>query len=51
MKYKVIKENGDAAFDKAMIQAIKDGWVPQGGIFMEHNTNRSIYVQAMIKKS
>ena len=56
MEYRVIQSNSLKTFEENVNNAIKDGWTPQGGVFIStyiddgnSQITDSIYSQAVIK--
>jgi len=49
MKYTVVGTRDQSKFEERVNDLIKEGWKPQGGIFIVVDNNGWIYYQAMVK--
>jgi len=49
MEYIVVGTTKQSEFEKRVNDLIKQGWKPQGGIFIVIDNNGWIYYQAMVK--
>ena len=47
LDYKIVRGNGTDALSSAVLRQIEQGYIPQGGIFMD--TKYEMCYQAMIK--
>lgn len=50
MKYKIILTNDVFELEALVRMTIKDGYIPQGGVFIAESSQSNAFGQAMIKK-
>ena len=48
MRYKLLESNSMMGIEKVVSEYIKQGWKPQGGIFVTYEDGRHAFYQAMI---
>lgn len=49
MKYRIVQEWDREILARAVQQWIEQGWMPQGGVAVDHT--RGCFIQAMVKAS